>query len=148
MEKSIEDLVKDEKLVSRILSVLNDAFPNIFYKYNKTWRDAYSFYLYGHCATFARILYEIFDGNVTIMDSNSHVVVKIGDLIYDVRGCVNDQINKDEYRDCPIEYFGFVEMLFTKPDDHDKEIANDLIQRGKKEIQDLRYGNKSEYKTL
>lgn len=140
MNEYLNRIASKPELVSYVIDGIVASFNNIYVSYAKQNRDPYSYYLTGHCASFAYVLYKVFEGTARIMDSTveGHVVVKIGEHVYDVRGCVDSEINIENYQDCPIEYFPYVELTMTKDDDYDKEIREDLIKIGKEAIGKLK----------
>ena len=139
--QDIQEIIKDCDYVLQIIQILNNIFPDIYYKYNGYSRDAVSFYYYGHCASFAKVLYNIFTNYATMMDNGSHVIVKIGNYFYDINGCINNLIDINEFRECPINYFPIIELMLTKPDNHDEEIKEELTKIGKNELKKIVYNH-------
>lgn len=141
----MEEFINNPVNVQSVIMVLNINFPGLLKKYAGYDRDAVSFYLYGHCTSFARILYEIFNGNCAIYDDFSsesenregHVICKIGDHFYDVRGCIDQTPTLENYKECPISRFPFIEDMHGNSTDHDEEIKEELIAIGKKAIEAL-----------
>ncbi len=138
MEIGIEEIINDQEAVSYLIEELGMVFTQVFHKYNGRKRDAYSFYLTGHCASFAYVLYHIFEGHAQIMDSDNHVVIEIGNHLYDIRGCVDYLANREDYRECPIDYFPYVELMLSTRADHDNEIREELITIGKEIIKKMK----------
>ena len=56
MENNIETFIQNPMNVYTIIEELLQAFPEVFSKYNSYERDGRSFYMLGHCASFADIL--------------------------------------------------------------------------------------------
>ncbi|HBA37893.1 MAG TPA: hypothetical protein DCY94_04140 [Firmicutes bacterium] len=138
-EEKLLKITNDPVKVMEIIQTIAEAFPTIFEEINHYARDAYSFYHDGHCTTFARIMYEIFDGHAMIMDSRSHVIIRIGDRHFDITGCIDGLVDMDEFRDCPIEYFPMMEETsgLGRKDDHDEELAQIFIKLGKAKLLEL-----------
>ena len=124
--------------IEKLIYILNHVFPDFYYKYNRLCRDAISFYYSGHCTSFARILYAIFNENVSFFAYNSHVITKIGNNYYDIRGCVNNIIKIEDYQEYSKEEFGFLEQELDKLDDYSIEIEKELITFGKKKLKELK----------
>lgn len=133
------EIINDENVVLAIIDTLRNSFKDVLIKYVPTSNhNALSFYLTGHCPSFAKILYEIFEGNCTILDDGAHVITKIGDKYYDIRGFASNYEDISKYNECPIEYFPMIEMFLGKTDDCDEKIMQDLISIGKDEINKIK----------
>ncbi len=136
-EEKVMMIVNNPDAVDNIIYHLRQAFPRIFRRHNHAPRDPYSFFLYGHCLTFARILYEIFDGHVNFLVSPGHVVTVIGKDIFDINGCLNPAtLDIDKYSERSYEDLNLVAGALWRPDDHDEEIKNDLIEIGKARLEE------------
>ncbi len=134
---SLSYIINNPDIIEDFITTLASTFPNFYYKYNYVHRDAISFYYLGHCPSFARILYAIFNGNVSFYVSESHVITKIGDNFYDIRGYVNDRINLSDYQEYSLEEFSFAEIALDKFEDHSIEIESDLIFLGKVKLNEI-----------
>lgn len=110
----------------------------LFLQYNGYKRSAYNFYMFGHCASFAHILWSVFDGKGTIYYSDSHVITKIGNDFFSVLGEVNEEYRHPSdgsfYEELPFEYLKFVEQILSTGADHDYDIQKQLIDIGKKKV--------------
>ncbi len=134
---SLSYILNNPDIIEKFITALTSIFPDFYYKYNHLHRDAISFYYLGHCPSFARILYAIFNGNVSFYVSESHVITKIGDNFFDIRGYVNDRINLSDYQEYSLEEFGFAEIKLDKFEDHSIEIERDLIFWGKLKLNQI-----------
>ena len=98
----------NEITISAILSIiklLNDNFNKLYNKYqnellkklkipvsnNDIPYSPYEYYLNEHCASYSRVLYNIFKEDATQYYSSEHVVTKIGNYYYDVAGLIYPQ---------------------------------------------------------
>lgn len=133
-EKIMLEITSDPIIVAEIIEALATAFPAIYQKYNGFPRDPYSFYMTGHCPSFARILHEIFGDKATIMDSTGHVITKIGNHYFDIRGLIDGFEDIERYRECPIDYLPMVEMVLGSSADHDAELIAELVAIGKNKV--------------
>lgn len=125
-------------VVQELIQYLNDIFPNIHYNLTKPYsyyRDACSYYLYGHCVSFARILNAIFPNSSELYVSSSHVLVKIENYFYDVSGVVVD-VKLSEYRSSEIDDY-YMNTILNKEDELEQKLEVMLIQLGKTKLYDL-----------
>lgn len=125
-------------VVQELIQYLNDIFPNIHYNFTKPYsyyRDACSYYLFGHCASFARILNAIFPNNSELYVSSSHVLVKIDNYFYDVCGVVYD-LNLNDYHYADLNDY-YMNTILNKEDDLEQKLEDILIQLGKTKLYDL-----------
>ena len=125
-------------VVQELIQYLNDIFPNIHYSLTHPYsyyRDACSYYLFGHCASFARILNAIFPNNSELYVSSSHVLVKIDNYFYDVCGLVVD-VKLSDYRYSEIDDY-YMRSVLNKEDLLERKLEDILIQLGKTKLYDL-----------
>lgn len=137
----MNEMMTNHEVVISVIDELREAFPEIFMKYNNYKREANNFYMFGHCASFADILSEIFKGYATQYSNGGHVITKIGEDFFDILGWANGEyLNPREggkykaWIDAPLEY-DFCDL--TSKDDHDYELRMELIQIGKRKLQEL-----------
>lgn len=139
--------IQNPEYILYIINTLKTKFnEEIYPKYNKgkngkpLFRDAESFYVYGHCPSFARILYETLEGNCKFYEDFSsnnssigHAIIKAGEHFYDASGVVDYLIEKypQNFSECPNDYFGFYEEYNCSHHEHDEEIKMELIKYGK-----------------
>lgn len=142
-QKTIAQLVEQKDNVLQVIQAMRDSFDEVYKKWNPMddYRDVDSFYLTGHCASFARALTEIFGESAMVYDTHAYVITKIGNNYYDVLG---DAYGEHEapreggtYRECPIEHLGMVENVLTTSALHDRDIRDDLVIIGKKKLYEL-----------
>lgn len=138
---------QDPDYILYIIDTIKTKFNKELYpKYNKDkdgnpfFRDAESFYVWGHCPSFARILYEALNGNCDFYEDFSaqtpkmgHSIIKVGEHFYDASGIVDYLIEKypGNFRECPSEYFYHYEEYNCSHHEHDSEIKNELIEYSK-----------------
>ena len=118
-------------VVQELIQYLNEIFPNIHYRFTQPYsyyRDACSYYLFGHCASFARILNAIFPNNSELYVSSSHVLVKIDNYFYDVSGVVYD-LNLNDYHYADLNDY-YMNTILNKEDDLEQKLEVMLIQLG------------------
>ncbi len=130
--------------IINIINKINDAFKQTLlslypYPYEGN-TDVYSYYLAGHCPSYAQILYNIFNDTqtinfYTIEDSRRgvHIVTKIGEHFYDVRGVVDSiiilsTINKFDY-----SYMGAIQDYYGNNDSIDCMLITKLSEIGQKQ---------------
>ena len=140
--------------VLEIISTINKNFDNLYLKYSMQnmikanikvtdlkdipKHDVFNYYLYGHCPSYSRILCEIFKDNATVYCSSSHVITKIGEHFYDVRGIVDDLVtNEFTDADCA-QGLLYIEMMFGVKDNVEAPIENELINIGIKKLEELK----------
>lgn len=135
-----------------IISLLNEEFYKLYYTHtidilNKAnihiddysklnMHDPYLYYLNGHCPSYSRILCEIFKdkANIVVYYNEGHVVTKIDNHFYDVRGQVDDLIDETFLPINKPEDSLYVDLSFGIKDSLEKPIENDLISIGKTEL--------------
>lgn len=125
-------------VVQELIQYLNEVFPNIHYKFTQPYpyyRDAGSYYLFGHCASFARILKAFFPNNYKLYVSSSHVLVKIENYFYDVSGVVVD-VKLSDYRSSEMDDY-YLNTIFNKEDELEQKLEDMLIHLGKIKLHDL-----------
>lgn len=105
---------------------------NIFLKKYK--RDPFLYYMNGHCYYYAKMLQQIYKQG-KLYYNESHVVFKINDFYYDVKGIV--QPNNNEYIQIENEeHEAFVRMILAPSNSNpDLEINNYIIGQ----IKNMRY---------
>lgn len=136
----------NEITISEVLSIinlLNDNFSNLYNKYqnklleklnipvsnNDIPYSPYDYYLNGHCASYSRVLYNIFKEDATQYYSSEHAVTKIGNCYYDVAGLINPQDIKNYHIVDEIGY-EYINTHFNNSDDIEKQIEQELINIG------------------
>lgn len=136
----------NEITISAILSIinlLNDNFNKLYNKYqnellkklnisvsndNIPYRP-YDYYLNGHCASYSRILCNIFKEDSIKYYSEDHVITKIGNYYYDVAGLINPQDIKNYHIVDEIGYH-YINTWFNNSDYIEKQIEQELINIG------------------
>lgn len=140
-------LLENPDYIITIIERLKKQFEEkTFPKYNHYNRDAVSFYLTGHCPSFARILNDVFYDLGTFYDDFDykgekigHIITKIGDHYYDVSGIVDYYVenNPKQFQECAKDYYSYLEETLCKKDEHAVEIQEELIAYGKGIIQSV-----------
>lgn len=141
-------LIENPDYVMTVIERIKSQFETeTFQKYNIYNRDAISFYLKGHCVSFAHILNEIFYNIGTFYDDFSykgknhigHAITKIGEHYYDVSGILDYylQNNPGQFQECSKNDFPYLEDTCCKKDEHNDEIQEELINYGKDVLQSL-----------
>lgn len=136
----------NEITISAILSIinlLNDNFSKLYNKYqnellkklnisvsndNIPYRP-YDYYLNGHCASYSRILCNIFKEDSIKYYSEDHVITKIGNCYYDVAGLINPQDIKNYHIVDEMGYH-YINTHFNNSDDIEEQIEQELINIG------------------
>lgn len=128
--------------VDKIHAIINEivnSFGEVIEKHEPHHhKDPYSYFLDGHCTTFVKILDDIFDGNLEIYSNQYHVIVKIGDNFYDVRGMIPRETISD-YQYIDHEYFIYIEEIGSLGN-NDKTAINiipDLVEIGKNKYNEV-----------
>ena len=144
-DKIMQEIINDTNKITELIQILNNNFTYIYFElslknlqklkieninYELITRDAISYYKTGECDVYATILCEIFGEYATKYDSDSHVVTKIGDHFYDVRGLVDHYVKKD-FHITEKEGLGHIDNSFGKRDNLSKPIKEKLIMIGK-----------------
>jgi len=126
---------KDSKQVINIINLIEKNFLNIAQKYNLNVQNASAYYLTRNQNSFMQILLEIFNYEIEIYGSDQHLIAKIGDHFYDIRGCV-DCINLEQFNLCSID-----EIIKVRSNIIDEQIKQEMILIGNEYIENL-YNNK------
>lgn len=136
----------NEITISAILSIinlLNDNFNKLYNKYqNELLKELnipvsndnipyspYNYYLNGHCASYSRILCNIFKEDSIKYYSEAHVITKIGKYYYDVAGLINPQDIKNYHIVDEMGYH-YINTWFNNSDYIEKQIEQELINIG------------------
>lgn len=136
----------NEITISAILSIiklLNDNFNKLYNKYqNELLKklnisvsndnipySPYNYYLNGHCASYSRILCNIFKEDSIKYYSEDHVITKIGNYYYDVAGLINPQDIKNYHIVDEIGYH-YINTWFNNSDYIEEQIEQELINIG------------------
>lgn len=136
----------NEITISAILSIinlLNDNFNKLYNKYqNELLKELnipvsndnipyspYDYYLNGHCASYSRILCNIFKEDSIKYYSEAHVITKIGNYYYDVDGLINPQDIKN-YHIVDEMGYDYINTWFNNSDYIEKQIEQELINIG------------------
>lgn len=147
--------IENPDYVLNIIDFLKTTFSEeLFSKYNSDsngnaqTRDAESFYLCGHSPSFAYILYECFDKQGTFYEdftSNSqqkvgHAILELGEHCYDASGIVDFYLEQypDNWTKCDAEYFQFYREFYCSKHEHNDEIEQELIKRGKIKLAEIK----------
>lgn len=136
----------NEITISEVLSIinlLNDNFNKLYNKYqNELLKELnipvsndnipyspYDYYLNGHCASYSRILCNIFKEDSIKYYSEAHVITKIGKYYYDVAGLINPQDIKNYHIVDEMGYH-YINTWFNNSDYIEKQIEQELINTG------------------
>lgn len=136
----------NEITISAILSIinlLNDNFSKLYNKYeNELLKklnisvsndnipySPYEYYLNEHCASYSRILCNIFKEDSIKYYSEDHVITKIGNYYYDVAGLINPQDIKNYHIVDEMGYH-YINTMFNNSDYIEKQIEQELINIG------------------
>lgn len=136
----------NEITISAILSIinlLNDNFNKLYNKYqNELLKELnipvsndnipyspYDYYLNGHCASYSRILCNIFKEDSIKYYSEAHVITKIGKYYYDVAGLIYPQDIKNYHIVDEMGYH-YINTWFNNSDYIEKQIEQELINIG------------------
>lgn len=140
-------LIENPDYVMTVIEKIKIQFETeTFQKYNHYNRDAISFYVSGHCPSFARILNDIFYDLGTFYDdftfkkkNHGHVITKIGNHYYDAFGIVDYYVlnNPKQFQEYPKKDFSYLEETCCKKDEHNDEIQEELIRYGKNILHSL-----------
>ena len=134
-----------DEIINKVIGKIIDSFYRVSMSYDPYGKtDSRDFYLNGNCNSFAIIMYEIFGDCVKFYHRNknntTHTIVKIYDNYYDIRGCINDKIDINEYIEYSLNEILYqieIHNVFSHNMDHENEIEADLIAIGKKKLQEL-----------
>ncbi len=114
-----------ENYINCIVSIFPDLINNINPK--AAYHNAYSYYLNGHCYSFAKILQTLFPES-TLYYNQNHVIVRIDEHFYDIRGCVDEEVLCQKFQYCPHDYENYLELIFSKNDPLEQALASQIIQ--------------------
>lgn len=131
----------EEEQILHIIEKINREFKEILlslysYPYQGN-SDVYSYYLTGHCPSYAQILYNIFGDTETIEfhfledDINEdHIVTKINEHFYDVRGNVDSLTRRSDSK-FDYSYLGAMQDYYGNNDKVDSLLILQLSEIGK-----------------
>lgn len=136
----------NEITISAILSIinlLNDNFSKLYNKYeNELLKklnisvsndnipySPYEYYLNEHCASYSRILCNIFKEDSIKYYSEDHVITKIGNYYYDVAGLIYPQDIKNYHIVDEMGYH-YINTCFNNSDYIEEQIEQELINIG------------------
>lgn len=129
----------EEDKILNVIEKMNREFKEVLlslysYPYQGN-SDVYSYYLTGHCPSYAQILYNIFGDTETIEfhfeDKVQHVVTKINGHFYDVRGNVDTKINLGPNSKFDYSYLGAMQDYYGNNDKVDNLLILQLSEIGK-----------------
>lgn len=130
----------EEDQILNIINKINSEFKETLlslysYPYQGN-SDVYSYYLTGHCPSYAQILYNIFGDTETIEfhaedKKGTHIVTKINDHFYDVRGNVNTLIDLGPNSKFNYSYLGAMQYYYGNNDKIDQLLIIQLSEIGK-----------------
>jgi hypothetical protein len=102
--------------------------------------DVYSYYLTGHCPSYAQILYNIF------MDADKiefyslrnerngiHIATKINEHFYDVCGNIDRKVSQEDSQRFDYNYMGFIQEYYGNNDTIDCLLIHQLSEIGTKQ---------------
>ena len=99
-DEKMQEIISNPDNIIKIIEALNDNFSMLYLKYtmkslknlnsnidynNMNLHSATSYYLNGHCVSYAEILCQIFEKYAIKYNSDGHIIVKIGEHFYDAR---------------------------------------------------------------
>ncbi len=132
INKNFDDLYLKYSMQNMIEANIPITNPNDVPKHN-----VFNYYLHGHCPSYSRILCSIFKDKATVYCSDSHVITKIGEHFYDVRGIIDDLVTS-EFTDANCaQGLLYIEMMFGVKDSVEAPIENELINIGIKKLEEL-----------
>lgn len=151
-DNTMNDTILEPGNIINIITTLNNSFNNLYYKYTlenlqkcniknvdynfikqQITPNVYQYYLNGHCASYSEILCNIFGKYATKYNSSNHVIVKIGENFYDVRGLINDIVDEEFHITEKLDSF-YIETSLGIKDELEKPIEKALIDIGKEEL--------------
>ena len=123
--------------VDKIHAVINEIVDNIILPQEQ---DVYSYFLHGHCNIFINILDNIFQDDISFYynESTNHIIGKIGNNFYDVRGYLNTS-ELDGYTYIEKDYFYYlvdIHLIGNYDKTYDESIINIGTNFGKNKWQD------------
>ena len=148
--EKIQEIISNPDNIIKVIDVLNDSFDMLYLKYTleslkKTnpvmnidytkldLHSALSYYQNGHCASYAKILSQIFNQAIKY-NSSEHVIVRIANHFYDVRGLIDNIVTSEFHITTEDDEKQILETQFGLPDALEKPIEKDLIEIGKEEL--------------
>ena len=142
MNENILERINNIDLVINLIEALKDRFVEIRLKYEPNEHtNVENYYMTGHCSSFAKILYFIFENYTTIYDSKyeGHVISKIGDHYYDIRGLIDNLVDLKTYQECPIDYLPYIENIYLNTSNYEQnvKIEQEMINTGKQILQKM-----------
>lgn len=131
----------EQKQIINIINKINKEFKETLlslYSYSYQGNtDVYSYYLTGHCPSYAQILYNIFGDTETIefhfledTRNGQHIVTKINGHFYDVRGNVDFQISVKPNSKFDYAYMGAMQEYYGNNDNIDCLLIHQLSEIG------------------
>lgn len=127
----------DENEIDYIINYIKNEYQ---IKYD---RDPINYFLSGGCYLFALIIGELIPDTI-IMDNGDHTVVKINNIVYDVRGKItNNEVEEQKYIETKDGGFVYLELALYPSGGEKKEadeIKNYLTLKGKILVTEMNKG--------
>ena len=132
MEEEIKNIIDNIDAMDILIYYINLALEPVIPQYH----NVNSFFLTGRCNIYAQILADIFGKYATVYDNHDHVITKIGNHYYDVRGLIDQYENLNEYKETPLEYLKepLIFGIGNYKEDFDEEIIKIGVNAGNKYI--------------
>lgn len=144
---TIEDMISDPAKVEKLIfNIYNDIYTAGVEKMTTFYPESY--FAYGQCNIYAKILTDIFGKYATAYDNTSHVITKIGDYYYDINGLYEIKESDGNFIELPNDWLLASEMTGLgayHPLDDDALIEAG-VNAGHKYIYEKAYGISNEKK--
>lgn len=149
-DNTISNNIVNSMNVMNIIETINNNFDNLYCKYTienlkksnvvnvETEYDfikqhcipnVYEYYLNGHCVSYADILRNIFEQYATQYNSSYHVITKIGEHFYDVRGIIDDLVT-NEFHITEPQDIAYIDIHLGIKDEIEMSVEKELINIG------------------
>ena len=139
--ENIEEVMTNPDVVYSVINAISDNFTKVLKEYcpNIENKNPYSHYMTGSCGEFAYMIYDIFQeySSFYVNKDEGHVVMKIGEYYWDIRGRHTFDSLGPGYVETPAEYVEFDLMPFIRTDGTDKIITPHLTALAKERLNNI-----------
>ena len=152
-KEKLQQIISNPDNVLRIIDELNDCFKYLYFNIQKKLIEqkhkdiqlnysnfSYSpetYYLNGHCPSYANILCEIFGEFAEKYNSDDHIIIKIKEHFYDVRGLIDNIENINDFHKTENGDLFYIDITFGIKDNIEKPLEKELIKIGSETLEQI-----------
>ena len=138
-ELVLQTILNDVDKVDHMIYMFQVLFDDIASRYTKNvGHTVSSYFTTGHCGAFARLLINIFEGNVEIYVGNGHILTKVGPSYCDITGCHKELPTTANFEKYSLDEFELIEDVYRTNDEIELKIMEDYYTIGKKMLEEYK----------